>query len=326
MTVKNNLLGEQRPKLVAIMLTSANVLTMEEELLRLAQFAAIALDLDVDTVREIAKKADNEARKEFKAKWDAASKEIAETRQNEIFGALNRNIKSTFGEDVPKITKIGEIKTTVGAIKVASTQANQEGGMTEDQIKASSTYLDMVKTKDDEYTKLKNEQAKELQNRDITAASLGLRDSMKAIIPDDGNLASSKQEIFLDRILKRGYTFEPTQDGNFFIKEGDQYKLNANNHKMTLKELVEGETKVIYGIQTVDPKQNANPQGNPNPAGPTNPTGPSNFNFEHFKGTVPKSVADYQAILIDDNMPVQSKKEVREYWKTAPENPEFKPA
>jgi hypothetical protein len=293
---------------------------MEDELLVLAEFAAKVLGIEVEDLRKISGK-EKTAETELGKKWDGVAGDMRKTAEKEIYGTLNRHMKAEFGDEVQSISRLGQIKPVLVSIKEMKA-ASGDGGLTDDQVKGHSVYLNMLKEKDDAYNKLKSDNEKALTDRDVTSMALKYRGDKKAIIPEDQDLAKSKEEIFLQRLLQRGYTFEAMPDNSgYWVKEGDQYKLNKNNHKLTLEELSESELKVIYGIQTVDPKQNANPQGNPpSPAGPTG--GGNGFNFEKFKGAIPKTITDYYGIINDYNVPADQKGEVKEYWKTSPDNPE----
>lgn len=289
---------------------------MEEEFELLVAFAAVALNMKADEVKALAKKDNKAGLTEMTEKFSDFGESKFEEGQNKVLGMFKKQYKKTFGNE-PAIAKPEQFKDVLTTLKEESEKAQSEGETDETKIKVSDPYKQLksefdAKVKEIEDLGVKHQS--ELTKRDITTEALGLLTSNNAIIPEKESAASLKRELYLSQILR--YTPEKNNDGGYFLKDAEgNFIKNAGGHKLTLAEYGKSLIEDLYGIQTVQGRGNANPTGNSNPTGNTGGAG-GNGTMTHFKGVLPKTKDEYQALMIDDNLPGNAKMEVRTYWQT----------
>lgn len=295
-----------------------NVSTMEftpEQLKALVAFVAFAINKKQSEVIALVKSDDPDADPVTTLKashTDFAESKMTEGGKKEV-GFIKKAIKKVFGVDIPETAKTAE--EIVNVIKESQKAKDAEGETDETKIKASKVYQDLettVTTKDGELKDLKAQHVKELAKRDITSVAIGFLSSKNAIIPEKESAKASREKAYLTELF--GYEYESDNKGGYFVKNPDgSYRNNAAGHKTTLEELATQQIEDLYGVATVQQRNNAQPPGNNNPGNDEQQNGA----FKEFKGVMPKTADEYQAILIDDNITGVAKGEVRTAWKAA---------
>lgn len=284
----------------------------DEQIAMLLALAGVVLNKNKDQILADLK-ADDAKAEDFKAKAKEFGASMLKQGEDKVLPILKKAVKKTLKIAIDDDVK--DVDTIVTAIDTAITQ-KAEAEPDEAKVKASQAYKDLqtaLTKKEEEAENLKTANQKELIKVHAANDLLSLRSEINAIIPEDAEAAKLKWELVSNALLG-AHEFEQT-DGDYFIKKADgTYETNANGHKVTLKEKGKTLMTAIYGISTVNPRQNANPTQQGNPAQQQQQQGTYKFYKPETHGKFPTTQAELDLFKADFNVPPQARQEVSEAY------------
>lgn len=290
---------------------------MEEEFKILLAYVAVALNMKESEVETLAKDKTG-GLKALKEKHSEFASDKLQEGQDKVLGMFKKQYKSVFGK-FPDVNDPAKFKEALAALKEELEKDPEETELDVKKIEASEPYKllkQQLEDKEKEVETIKTDNEKALLQRDVNDKGLSLLKSMNAIIPEKESAAKTRQNLYLSQLS--GYDYEADGKGDFFLKDKTtgEYLKNEGKHKMTLTEFGKGLVEDLYGVAPVQQRQNADP-----PAGPPNPAGGAPAGGaegpKYYKGAVPKTREELQAIQLDDNLSGLAKQEARTMFESA---------
>lgn len=238
----------------------------------------------------------------------AIRKEGEDIGHGKVQKFANKKVKELFGID----SGVDTMDELLMAIKEGFTPELDPGKLTEEQVKMHPSFRQLetsLQTKEAEFQKsldqARAEARAEVDLANLKARAVQARTEFGAVIPEDPKIAAAMERIYMEQLS--GVTTKAVDGKTEYWKDGKRIendKLFPVSEQDFFKGLVENayttkvsEQKTGTGIKPGEGQQQA--------AG----------GFKHFKGTVPKTQEEYDAIVTDRTAySVDERQEIVTFW------------
>lgn len=232
--------------------------------------------------------------------------------------ALNKLAKERFGVD----GEFDTVESTVEAIKEGYKPALDPASLTEETVKSHPAFK-AVETKlfesETTYKKALEDKEKqlrgELQHEQLKAKAIAALGQFGAVLTEDAKVEEFRTKQYLESL--KGIEAKAIEGGKTeFYRDGKRLEDPKTLLPLTEGDLLKGAVEQHYTVKVSD--QRTAPGAKP----PGNPAGPQTVEMAHYKGILPKTQDEYEAIAMDyRSHSADARIEVADYWDKQQEKP-----
>lgn len=303
------------------------------------ELARTALNIPAGELQELVKKTEEEITddevkvisEKLKTKYRDVITSINKTAELNANKLLDDKFKAgqrTKAEEIEKALKekfaVDSDKTGQELIDDIVEQANKKTSskgdkITEDDVKKHAAFLRMEteyknqlkKVKDESdaaINKLKADQSRKEVFSNVSKKAMEIFDEMNPVLSDDPKKAAAQRQILLREL--EGYDYEEIEGKLVVSKEGKRIE-NEFKHAIDFEQLVKEKAEAFFDFKKATDRRAPNSGA----GGGSGSDGSDKDKSKHiYKGNLPKTEAEYQKMMDDDNIPIKDRMAINDHW------------
>lgn len=197
---------------------------------------------------------------------------------------------------------------------VSKKDTGKKGQLTDDDVKKHSLYLQLEKQLKEKETSVKAEYEQKIEalqkqySREkvvgtVSNKVLEIFESLNPVLSSDAAKAANQKKAFAERF--NGYDWEEA-DGEFYpVKDGKRME-DDHGHAITLSGLVKSTAETLYDFKAASDRTSPGEKDK----------GKDDKSKTTYTGKLPKTQAEYEAMLNDRTLPLADRKAINDHWVT----------
>lgn len=272
----------------------AEALNSDENDLDEKKVASLILELDKSRIKEIRTKHHDEGHKKGKA---------------ETLAAFEKDLREKF--NVSDLEKQG-LELIEAIIEKQGSKSSKE--LDDDAVKRSKTYQteklqwekkleDLKKEMEDKVKATEAGFQKEKTFSKASEKALAILDALKPVLSEDPQKALRQKQILLNEL--KGFDFSEVNGELVILKDGKPLE-DEHGHSVKFDALVKNKASEFFDFQKSE--------GRTTPSGSGSGDGGSGAGKGKYSGVMPKTEAEYMAVIADDKVALADRLALKEAW------------